>query len=568
MPEVKLSVLMPAFEEGRHIYRNLAETRRVLQQIGQPFEIIVIDDCSSDNTAAEVVRASVDFEEVRLRRNEENRGKGWSLKSGFKTVTGDLVAFVDADLDIHPEQLKFYLRRMEEKNADAVIASKRHPESVLDYPFRRKVISSIYFGLVKALFGLPVQDTQTGLKLFRREVLERTFHRMLVKRWAYDLELLVIAHRLGYKIVDAPVKIDFKSRFGRMKFEDLYYTGIDTLGVFYRTRILGFYDRAFERTGSRPTVSIVVPVKRPNPNLFECIEACLRLDYPKFEIIVLPDDPLKASDHRVRVIATGPVGPSQKRDIGSRAATGELLAFLDDDAYPIEDWLTNAASNFVSPDIAAVGGPGVTPPTDRYWAQVSGQIYTSLIVSGPHICRYTPQRHREVDDYPSCNLIVRKSIFEQVGGFGTQFWPGEDTVFCLRIIKDLKKKILYDPDVLVYHHRRSDALIHFKQLWSYGVHRGYFVKRFPETSRRLSYFLPSAWVMGVFFGWLPGLWVPPLTAAYQITLCIYLLAVLIGTPGKLNPRLYPVTVLGVIASHVTYGVGFIRGLLARRMQEE
>ncbi|MSS70599.1 MAG: glycosyltransferase [Candidatus Latescibacteria bacterium] len=568
MPERKLSVLMPAFNEGRHIYRNVAETRRTLQEIGISYEIIVIDDCSADDTAAEVARAAADFGDVRLKRNEENRGKGWALKSGFKAATGDRVAFVDSDLDIHPRQLGLYLRTMEEQGADVVIASKRHPGSHLDYPAHRKAISALYFWIVKTLFGLPIRDTQTGLKLFRHEVLDRVFHRMLVKRWAFDLELLVNAHHLGYRIVDAPVKIDFQRRLGRMKFRDLYHTGLDTLAVFYRLRVLRFYDRAFERTKARPKVSIVIAVKGPNPYLAECLDHCLRLDYPDYEVIVLPDAPFAPPDPRIRVIPTGVVGPSEKRDVGTRAAAGELVAFLDDDAYPISDWLTNATANFISPDIAAVGGPGVTPASDGYWAQVSGAVYASLLVSGPHVCRYTPRRHREVDDYPSCNLIVRKSAFEQVGGFGNRFWPGEDTVFCLRIVRDLKKKILYDPDVMVYHHRRPRISVHFRQVWNYAVHRGYFVKRFPETSRRIAYFLPSLFVAGVCLGWLPGLWSPALARVYAGALAAYLLTVLVGTPGKLNPKFYPATVLGVIATHFTYGIGFIRGLLARKLREE
>jgi hypothetical protein len=173
-----------------------------------------------------------------------------------------------------------------------------------------------------------------------------------------------------------------------------------------------------------------------------------------------------------------------------------------------------------------------------------------------------------VEDYPSCNLIVRKSAHDRIGGFGSRFWPGEDTLYCLRIVRDLGHKILYDPDVLVYHHRRPRIGVHFRQVWSYAVHRGYFAKRFGETSRRVSYFLPSLFLIGVLVGWLPGLWSPALTKAYAGTLIAYLLAVLAGTPGKTNLRLWPATVVCLVATHFTYGIGFIRGLLAGRMREE
>lgn len=568
MGDRKLSVLMPAYNEGRHIYENVIETRRALREFGLSLEIVVIDDCSTDETAAEAARAAADLDGVRVKRNEENRGKGWALKSGFKAATGDLVAFVDSDLDIHPGQLGRYLEVMGEQGADVVIGSKRHPESVLDYPSHRKAISTIYFGIAKALFGLPVRDTQTGLKLFRREVLDQVFHRMLVKRWAFDLELLAIAHHLGYRIVDAPVRIDFQRKLGRMKLRDLYHTGLDTLAVFYRLRVLKFYERAFNRTEEQPRVSIVIACKGPNPYLSECLDRCLKLDYPDFEILVMPDSPFDPKDPRVRVIPTGPVGPSEKRDTGTRMASGALIAFLDDDAYPISDWLANAAANFITPEVAAVGGPGVTPASDGYWGQVSGAIYGSPLVSGPNVHRYTPRRHREVDDYPSCNLVVRKSSFEAAGGFGSRFWPGEDTVFCVRIVRDLGQKILYDPDVMVYHHRRARFTVHFRQVWNYAVHRGYFAKRFPETSRRPAYFVPSMFVLGVSLGWIPGIWIPLWMRIYGGGMAAYLLAVLIGAPGKLSPGLYPAIAVGIVATHFTYGVGFLRGLLAGRMREE
>ncbi|MFC1753737.1 hypothetical protein ACFL96_10160 [Thermoproteota archaeon] len=128
-------------------------------------------------------------------------------------------------------------------NADVVIGSKRHPNSILDYPLQRKIISSVYFFLIKLMFGLPIQDTQTGLKLFKSEVLRKVFPKIVVRAFAYDLEILVNAHRLGYKIAEAPVRINSQRKFSRIRIRDIVDTWIDTMAIFYRMYILKYYDK-------------------------------------------------------------------------------------------------------------------------------------------------------------------------------------------------------------------------------------------------------------------------------------------------------------------------------------
>jgi glycosyltransferase involved in cell wall biosynthesis len=171
-----------------------------------------------------------------------NRGKGRALKYGFRFAKGELIAFLDADLDLHPRQIQRFLRIMERDGVGVVIGSKRHPDSKVNYPWHRRLISNIYYYLVKMMFGLKVRDTQTGIKLFRREILERIFPKILVKRYALDLEILVNVHHLGYEIAEAPIILDFRRRFGRIRIIDLWHTGIDTLAIFYRLNILKHYD--------------------------------------------------------------------------------------------------------------------------------------------------------------------------------------------------------------------------------------------------------------------------------------------------------------------------------------
>lgn len=246
-----ISVLMPAKDEGHHIFENLVETARVFEELGYPYEIVLIDDGSTDNTFEEALRAASEGRAIRLYRCQKNHGKGHALKSGFSVARGDLIAFLDADLDLPPAQFKRLLRVMEERGADIVIGSKRHPESVVNYPVRRKILSQGYACLLLLLFGLPLKDTQSGIKLFRREPLSRIFPVVLCKQWAFDVEILANAHHLGYRIIEAPVELHFRRevRWGRVGLRTLFKTGLDTLAIFYRLRILRYYDRALRDEG-------------------------------------------------------------------------------------------------------------------------------------------------------------------------------------------------------------------------------------------------------------------------------------------------------------------------------
>jgi len=323
------------------------------------------------------------------------------------------------------------------------------------------------------------------------------------------------------------------------------------------------------------TVSIIIAVKTWQKNLEECVAKCLELDYSDFEIIVLPDQAF-ANEFSpkgaipVNIIPTGPLKPADKRDIGIKYAKGEIIAFVDDDAYPVTGWLKYALEDLTDPIVAAVGGPGVTPPSDSLSQQVSGKIYSSLMVSGNYIYRYLPRKKREVDDLPSCNLIVRRDVIESLRGFDTHYWPGEDTKLCLDITKKLSKKIIYDPRVLVYHHRRRVFGEHLRQIASYALHRGYFVKKFPETSLKLSYFIPSIFITSLILGPLVGLLLP-VKLLYIGCVSLYLIAVfvssLIAGIGK-GVSLATLVFIGIIFTHITYGLFFIKGLVSSKLNYE
>jgi len=315
-----------------------------------------------------------------------------------------------------------------------------------------------------------------------------------------------------------------------------------------------------------PFVSVIIPVKDNNSYLEECISYCKKLDYPQYEIIVLPDKEISQDWENVRVIPTGPLGPAEKRDIGMEKSRGEILAFLDADAFPSERWLKSAAKYFQNKEIAAIGGPAVTPEGDSLKQKASGLVYSSFPGGGTCTYRYIPKKMREVDDYPSCNLLVRKEILKKIGGFKSLFWPGEDTVLCLNITKKLKKKIIYDPDVLVYHHRRKLFIPHLKQVKSYALHRGYFVKKFPQTSFRLSYFLPSLFVSGLIIGGILSLIVPFIRSIFLTGVLIYLFLVFLSSLSSKNSLLVLLVFSGIILTHLTYGFAFIKGLIIKKLR--
>jgi len=243
----KISVIMPAFNEGDVIEKNVYETIKTFESFKVKYEIIVIDDGSSDDTLKKLKLLEDKFPDiVKVSRNMKNYGKGRALKKGFRFAAGDYVVFLDSDIDLHPAQLETFFNIMKLDNSDVVIGSKRHPNSVLNYTLQRRIISSIYFFFIKILFGLPIRDTQTGLKLFKHSVLKEVFPKVVINSFAFDLEILAYAHRLGYKIAEAPVFIDSKRSFSRIGIKDLINTGFDTLLVFYRVHFLKSYNKPDE----------------------------------------------------------------------------------------------------------------------------------------------------------------------------------------------------------------------------------------------------------------------------------------------------------------------------------
>ena len=610
-----LSVVMPAYRLAGTIADNVRRVRDLLA--GQiPFEIVVVDDGSGDGTAAAIQTVADESPEIiRPLILDANAGKGNAVRRGFYFSKGTHILLLDADLDLLPEMIPGFFDVMLRDGADIVIGSKRHPDSQIDYPFMRRLASRVYYGLVKLLVGLPTTDTQTGMKLFKREALQWSFDRMLVKRFAFDLEMLSIAYEHGFKVSEAPIKMHFGDKMGALNFAAVRSVMTDTLAIFYRLRLIRYYQHVelSELSSPPPRVSVIIACPGPSTYLDEALDGLSRQTLPPYEIIVLPDEPLPAAHQEVReqgtgnreegngerepgngghgeispishllspisylpagqtripirVVPTGRVRPAEKRNLGIQAATGDIIAFLDDDASPQPQWLAQACRHFSRDKVGAVGGPAITPPRDPPLAQLGGEVYESPLVSGTARFRYVSERLRKVDDIPSCNLLVRANVLREVGGFNTRYWPGEDTILCLDIVRR-GHEMVYDPFAIVFHHRRPLFGPHLRQIGRYAHHRGFFCRVFPQTSLRFSYMVPSLFVLGAVLGPVACHFLPVLWPLYIGVMGFYL-AITFFFAFKPRPHEWLILWLGIMSTHVWYGVRFLQGLLFGRMPKE
>lgn len=238
-----LSVIVPVYRQEKTIKKDLERILDLLDQIKPEFELLAVVDGKLDNSLREIRK----IKDPRLKSFQlgKNHGKGYAIRYGMARSKGEVIAFIDSGMEIHPQGLRTLVQIYEDEQADVVIGSKRHGDSVVTYPSIRRFLSFGYQTLVFLLFGLNVKDTQVGLKLFKRKVLEDVLPRLLVKRYAFDIEILSVANHLGYKrIVEAPIELHYN--FGQLtsaaSLRVVRNMLIDTLAVFYRLKLRGYYN--------------------------------------------------------------------------------------------------------------------------------------------------------------------------------------------------------------------------------------------------------------------------------------------------------------------------------------
>lgn len=241
-----LSIIVPAYKQEKTIVRDIHILYDVLSKLTYKFEIIVVVDGCLDDTLNNAKKINKD--NVKIFGYEKNQGKGYAVKYGMLKAKGDVIGFIDAGMDVQSAGISILLDAMVWRDADIIIGSKLHPESKrVNYPFSRKILSWGYMLLTHMLFGFNIKDTQVGLKLFRRKVVEKIFPRLLVKTFAFDVEILALANAFGFKkIYEGPVELKFNGgssitsgSFWKIIFHMLW----DTAAVFYRLKIIHYYDR-------------------------------------------------------------------------------------------------------------------------------------------------------------------------------------------------------------------------------------------------------------------------------------------------------------------------------------
>lgn len=238
---------MPAFKQEKTIGRDLKRIHSILEKLRYNAELICVDDGSPDDTFKEAKKAVKSLSNVEIVRYEVNKGKGYAVRFGMAKSKGDIIAFVDAGMDINPNGLSMLLEHFEWYGADIIVGSKRHPASKVYYPWQRRIMSMCYQLFTRVLFGLKIKDTQVGIKFYKREVLEKVLPRLLVKQFAFDIEILAVANYLGFKrIYEGPIEMELqwgeKSSITNKRFLHTVFRMIwDTIAVFYRLFILGYY---------------------------------------------------------------------------------------------------------------------------------------------------------------------------------------------------------------------------------------------------------------------------------------------------------------------------------------
>ncbi|PIR43593.1 hypothetical protein COV24_02090 [candidate division WWE3 bacterium CG10_big_fil_rev_8_21_14_0_10_32_10] len=243
-----LSIIIPIYKKEKTILKELIKLYSTLKTTPYKFEIIgVVDGTNLDNSLVEARKLKKP--EVKIYGYKNNKGKGQAVRYGMQIAKGDVVTFIDSGGDVKPQSLVMLLEHMKWYNADIIIGSKLHSASIVkNYSGFRRVLTYGYYLIVKLLFHLKVRDTQTGLKAYKKYVLENVLDKLVIKQFVFDIEVLAVAYKLGYKrIYDAPVFVDFgkstSTMFGLSLGKTIALFLIDTIGVWYRMNILRYYDK-------------------------------------------------------------------------------------------------------------------------------------------------------------------------------------------------------------------------------------------------------------------------------------------------------------------------------------
>jgi O-antigen/teichoic acid export membrane protein/glycosyltransferase involved in cell wall biosynthesis len=252
--EIHLSLVVPAFNAAAYIQDSIARITTTLDRLERSYEVIVVGDGCTDGTAAAVAAAK--HPHVRLIEYAANQGKGHAVCYGAAHAEGSLIGWLDADLDVSPAVIIDAVNTLQRGDVDAVIGSKRHPQSQVEYPRIRRVLSGGFQALVRILFRIKVRDTQVGAKVFRGEMLRTVVPLLLIKRYAFDLEVLAVGAEFGFdRIEETAVELDYRFTGTGINLGAVRRMFLDTLAIAYRIHLRHWYVRQFAALERRRTDS-------------------------------------------------------------------------------------------------------------------------------------------------------------------------------------------------------------------------------------------------------------------------------------------------------------------------
>jgi hypothetical protein len=523
-----LTVVVPVYNGGDEIVGNVEEIRRAVVD-GLPderVELIVVSDGSIDTTGERLLAARGEAG-IRVIHYDRNLGKGYAVKAGTLAARGDWVAFIDADLDLDPRSIPEYVRIADAQGLDFAIGSKRHPESIVHYPWSRKAASWCYQQLNRVLFRLDVRDTQVGLKVLSRRVVDDVVPLLLVKQFAFDLELLAVATALGHgRIGELPVRLEYRFTGSALGSATVLRALWDTAAIFYRLRVLRTYQRKRGLVGARgrdggelPLVSVV-----GDPT------AVSMLDYPLLE-----------------------AAPSAEH------ARGELLAVLRPGSRPSGNWVSAAVPFFADTGVAAVVTPAVTPLQAPLRELVAAAVVESHIGGGSRRSSAFPGNLGLVDDYAAESFVGRRGDYLAALAARVR---SEELVSWLA---GRDRRVVYTPDASVTARQPPLVRPHFAAAFRHGRVRGRAARRSRGRSvswaTTLSLAPAAAALLGVAFLALGGgLFAPGLVLVLLYGAALVLSGVRAGVRfrslavGALEP-------LAIVPTQAAYLAGFVRGVV-------
>ncbi|MGC8765772.1 MAG: glycosyltransferase family 2 protein [Brevinematia bacterium] len=453
IPEVfrskKISILMPFLNEEGKILESVNEVLNYFSSIGMSFEIVLVDDGSTDNSFQILQKNFKENPNIKLIKNISNFGKGWALKTAYEFSTGELVLFLDSDLELSPSHLPNFLRIMQSENADVVIGSKLHPYSIVNYPFYRRILSLGYYTVVKILFGLPIMDSQTGIKLFKREALEISLPKVLVKRFAFDIELLLILYKNKKKISSAPIKLDFSRKFGwNFKAGVIFKTFYDTLAIWYRDKVLRFYDRPFGE--NRKFFYSIVLFSEKNDefekNAFKKFQSLL---YPFYEVILIGSEKFQSDRDYKFIYAENGKSEVEKFLLLSESgvAKGEVFVFSRLNSFPDERFLYNAGRILSLDKVGSIGGYLVPPRESTPFEKISYRLLGSFFLNFNLVFRYKPINFKKVKELHLNGLFIKREIVKIQRNYRNEKRLEH---LLSEVVATSEKEMYYSPDIMLY----------------------------------------------------------------------------------------------------------------------